>query len=228
MTEYLRRLNEIKVAKLSNEEQPSPALKRADTSQTNGEFCIRLREVVAAAPKFFKTIIKEKNVKYFVEPGTLGSAGVKISDMLKTDSFKTSVELGQDGMAQQAECEVLIGWDSDLFVRRVPEFSCEWNYEKTTRKELEAKTDRLLNIARGCFPQTVEVESDSKELYRHRFVVDGSVLVAGSLYYGEGKDSRITLSVWRYTPKEDQACFAYSTGRKQNSDRELCLRRYPE
>lgn len=221
LTGMVRQLKEIQADKLAKEEKSTPAVKTADASQKGSRFCEQIRSVTAQAATFFTSITKEKKEQWFVEPGTLGSKGVKISDMVPIDEYATPVVLSQELLAVPPQCGIKIGTNQDVALRMVPTYACDWKYDKTTRRELEERTDRLLNLVRGCVGTTTE----TGQLHRHELVADGKVDVSGDLYYGEGKPSRIYLEIKKHTPAEDTACINYSF-RHKTEDRNLCMARF--
>ncbi|QOZ47408.1 hypothetical protein XH89_30905 [Bradyrhizobium sp. CCBAU 53340] len=220
LAQTVKRLKEIQADKLAKEEKSTPAVKTADASQKNAPFCDQIRAVKSHAANLFAGITKEKREKWFIEPGTLGSKGVKISDMAAIDEYATPIAVSQDFLASRAECSIEVGTEKNIALRIVPTYACDWQYDKTNRRELEERTDRLLNLVRGCFVSTTE----AGEFYRHQFVGDDAVDVSGDLYYGEGKPSRIYLKIAKHTPTEDRACIDYSFQRKEQ-DRRLCMSR---
>lgn len=97
--------------------------------------------------------------------------------------------------------------DADITLRIVPTYACE-------------RTDRLLNLVRGCYEKTAE----DGNFYRHDFIADNAAKIVGDLYYGEGKPSRIYLNISKYTPAEDKGCMQYGFHHKPE-DKQLCMRR---
>lgn len=221
LASMVRQLKEIQADKLAKEEKSTPAVKAADASQKQNPFCEQIKSVTAQAATFFAAITREKREQWFIEPGTLGSKGVKISDMVPIDEYATTVTLSQQFLATPAKCAIKIGTEADITLRIVPTYACDWNYDKTTRRELEERTDRLMNLVRGCF----ETVAESGEFNRHEFVADDKVDISGDLYYGEGKPSRIYLEMKKHTPTEDKACINYGF-RKQVEDKRLCMARF--
>ncbi|PDT85747.1 hypothetical protein CO669_31190 [Bradyrhizobium sp. Y36] len=220
LAQMVKQLKEIQADKLAKEEKSTPAVKTVDASQKSAPFCDQIRAVTGHAPNLFAAITKEKKEKWFIEPGTLGSKGVKISDIAAIDEYATPITVSQDFLAARAECAIKVGTDKDITLRIVPTYACDWRYDKTNRRELEQRTDRLLNLVRGCFGSVKE----DGEFYRHQFVGDGAVNVSGDLYYGEGKPSRIYLEIAKHTPEEDRACINYGFQRKEQ-DKKLCMSR---
>jgi hypothetical protein len=223
LAQAVRQLKEIQADKLAKEEKSTPAVKTADTSQKNDQFCARIRAVTAEAPTLFAKITGKKREQWFIEPGTLGSKGVKISDMVAIDQYVTPVSLSQDFLSAPAECAIEIGTADDLTVRIPPRLACDWQYKKTTLRELEQRTDRLLNLIRGCYSRTTE----NGNFYRHEFVADDAVQINGDLYDGEGKPSRIYLQISKYTPNEDKACIRYGIQHKA-ADKQLCMKKHKQ
>jgi hypothetical protein len=223
LAQAVRQLKEIQADKLAKEEKSTPAVKTADTSQKSERFCARIRSVTAEAPTLFAKITGKKREQWFIEPGTLGSKGIKISDMAAIDEYVTPVSLSQDFLSAPAECAIEIGTADDLTVRIPPRFACDWQYKKTTLRELEQRTDRLLNLIRGCYGKTAE----SGKFYRHEFIADDAVQVHGDLYNGEGKPSRIYLQISKYTPEEDKACIQYGFQHKA-ADKQLCMKKHKQ
>lgn len=221
LAQVVRQLKEIQADKLAKEEKSTPSVKTADTSQKNEQFCARIRSVTAEAPTLFANITKQKKEQWFIEPGTLGSKGVKISDIAAIDEYVTPVSLSQDFLAVPANCAIEVGTEPDIALRIVPTYACEWKYQKTSLRELEQRTDRLLSLIRGCYGKTTE----SGNFYRHQFVADDAVQVAGDLYNGEGKPSRIYLKISKYTPDEDKACIQYGFQHKA-ADKQLCMKKH--
>ncbi|RXG91329.1 hypothetical protein [Bradyrhizobium vignae] len=220
LAQLVRQLKEIQADKLAKEERSTPAVKQADASQKNGQFCNQIRSVTGHAATLFAGITREKKVEWFVEPGTLGSKGVKISDMAAIDSYVTPVTVSQEFLVTPAKCVIQVGTDADITLRIVPTYACDWEYLKTTRRELEERTDRLLNLVRGCYEKTAE----DGNFYRHDFIADNAAKIVGDLYYGEGKPSRIYLNISKYTPAEDKGCMQYGFHHKPE-DKQLCMRR---
>lgn len=217
----IRQLKEIQADKLAKEEKSTPAVKAADASQKQSQFCEKIRSVSSEAATLFAAITKEKKEQWFIEPGTLGSKGVKISDIAAIDEYVTPVTLSQEFLSTSAVCAIEMGTDKDITLRIVPTYECDWKYDKTTRRELEQRTDKLMNVVRGCFGATTE----ASDFNRHEFVADGKVAVSGDLYYGEGKPSRIYLKIRKHTPTEDTACIHYGF-QKKAEDKQLCMTRF--
>ncbi|WP_298241455.1 hypothetical protein [uncultured Bradyrhizobium sp.] len=220
LAQTVKQLKEIQADKLAKEEKSTPAVKTVDASQKNAPFCDQIRAVTGHAPNLFAAITKEKKETWFIEPGTLGSKGIKISDMVAIDEYATPITVSQDFLASKPECAIKVGTDKDITVRIVPTYACDWRYDKTNRRELEERTDRLLNLVRGCFGSVKE----DGEFYRHQFIGDGTVNVSGDLHYGEGKPSRIYLEIAKHTPDEDRACINYGFQHKEQ-DKKLCMSR---
>jgi len=223
LAQAVRQLKEIQADKLAKEEKSTPAVKTADTSQKNDQFCARIRSVTAEAPTLFAKITGKKREQWFIEPGTLDSKGVKISDIAAIDEYVTPVSLSQDFLSTPGHCAIEIGTAEDVFVRMAPTYACSWEYQKTSLRELEQRTDRLLNLVCGCYGKTAE----SGNYYRHEFIADDAVQVAGDLYDGEGKPSRIYLKMSKYTPEEDKACLQYSLQHKA-ADKQLCMKKHKQ
>lgn len=220
LAQAIKKLKEIQADKLAKEEKSTPAVKTVDASQKSAPFCDQIRTVAGHAPNLFAGITKEKKEKWFITPGTLGSKGVKISDIAEIDEYATPITVSQDFLAVRPECSIEIGTEKNITIRIVPTYACDWHYDKTNRRELEERTDRLLNLIRGCFGSIKE----DGEFYRHQFVGDDAVAVSGDLYYGEGKPSRIYLKIAKHTPAEDRACINYGFQHKEQ-DKKLCMSR---
>lgn len=223
LAQTVRQLREIQADKLAKEEKSTPAIKTADTSQKNEQFCAGIRSVTAEAPTLFAKITGKKKEQWFIEPGTLGSKGVKISDIAAIDEYVTPVSLSQDFLSAPANCAIEVGTEPNVALRIVPTYACEWKYQKTSLRELEQRTDRLLNLIRGCYGKTAE----NGNFYRHEFVADDAVQVHGDLYNGEGKPSRIYLQISKYTPEEDKACIQYGFQHKA-ADKQLCMKKHKQ
>lgn len=221
LTGMVGRLKQIQADKLAKEEKSTPAVKAADASQKQSPFCENIRAVTSEAATFFTAISKDKKEQWFIEPGTLGSKGVKIGDLVPIDQYATTVTLSQEFLSTPAKCGIQVGTEKDIMLRIVPTYACDWTYDKTTRRELEERTDKLMNLVRGCFGAAVE----SGEFNRHDFVADNKVDVSGDLYYGEGKPSRLYLNIKKHTPMEDKACIDYGFHKKAE-DRKLCMARF--
>lgn len=220
LAQAVKQLKEIQADKLAKEEKSTPAVKTVDASQKNAPFCDQIRTVTGHAANLFAGITKEKKEKWFIAPSTLGSKGVKISEIAAIDEYATPIAVSQDFLAVQPECSIEVGTEKDITLRIVPTYECDWRYDKTNRRELEERTDRLLNLVRGCFGSAKE----DGEYYRHQFVGDDAVAVSGDLYYGEGKPSRIYLKIAKHTPAEDRACINYGFQHKEQ-DKKLCMSR---
>lgn len=208
--EMVKQLDEVKAFKLANEEKPGPTVKRADLSAKDTPFCKQIKSISALAPVGFKPIIGPK------KPDNL------FSGHLQTDQLSTSISLAFDGLAAVTpDCEIMIGnaRQPDIQLRMRPTYHCTWNYEKIKRKELEERTDKLLNAVRGCFSSIEEMDSDDGHK-RHSFTADKSVDVSGVAYYGEGKPSHIRLSIDKYAPDELMACVRWKNGSQR--DKALC------
>jgi hypothetical protein len=223
LAQTVRQLREIQADKLAKEEKSTPAVKTADTSQKNEQFCARIRSITAEAPTLFAKITGKKREQWFIEPGTLGSKGVKISDIAAIDEYVTPVSLSQDFLSAPANCAIEVGTEPNVALRIVPTYACEWKYQKTSLRELEQRTDRLLNLIRGCYGKTAE----NGNFYRHEFVADDAVQIHGDLYNGEGKPSRIYLQISKYTPQEDKACIQYGFQHKA-ADKQLCMKKHKQ
>lgn len=221
VADMMKRMNEIMVEKAANEEPETPAVKQADTSFKESEFCQRIRQVSSQAPTFFKSITGEKKDKDFIEEG-FGLPRIRMRDLLQMDQYNTPIILALDFLSSKASCEIVIGFNSVLVQRVPPTYSCTWDYEKIARKDLEQKADRLFNAARGCY---AEVSEDPQKGWRHSFIAEKSVLVEGNVYFGEGKPSHISLYVRRSTPAADLACAVYLNSKKE-VDREICMQKH--
>lgn len=116
------------------------------------------------------------------------------------------------------ECSIEVGTEKDITIRIVPTYECDWRYDKTNRRELEERTDRLLNLVRGCFGSAKE----DGEYYRHQFVGDDAVAVSGDLYYGEGKPSRIYLKIAKHTPAEDRPASTTASSARSRTRSSAC------
>ncbi|MCJ9732928.1 hypothetical protein [Bradyrhizobium sp. PRIMUS42] len=205
----VRQLDEIKAYKLANEEKPSPTVKQADASAADSPFCKQVKSISALAANGFKPIIGPR------KPDNM------FSSHLQTDSFSASSRLAFDSLSASPDCEVMIGneREPDIQLRMRPDYSCTWNYERTSRKQLEERVDKLLNAARGCFSK-IEEQATDDGFKRHWFIADASVDVSGTAYYGEGKPSHIRMSISKYAPDEAMACIRWKNG--SGKDKALC------
>lgn len=208
-SQTVRQLDEIKATKLANEEKPGLTVKQADASAKGSQFCKQLRSISALAANGFKPIIGAR------KPDNM------FSKHLQTDSFFAISSLAFDDLSAVPDCEVIVGNDRepDIQLRLRPDYTCTWNYERTTRKQLEERVDRLLNAARSCFSK-IEEQGTDDAFQRHSFIADTSVNVSGIVYYGEGKPSHIRMSISKYAPDEDMACVRWKSGSRK--DKALC------
>lgn len=223
VAELWKQLEGVRSDKAANEQRETPAVKQADTSQRDGEFCRKIRSVSAAAPDLFKSIAGKKIQEDFIQKDKeFGLPQVKMVDLTDIQPYEVAVSVTQPFMSVQPRCEIWVGIQKTVFGKTEPNFYCRWQYEKIRRKELEEKADRLINIVRGCYGQIAE---QSSEHSRHAFVGDKTVQIDGQVYFGDGKPSSIYLHLKKYTPDEDDACTRYLLNKKQ-TDYAICAKKF--
>lgn len=200
----VKQLEDIKAAKLANEEKPSVASKKADVAAKDTPFCKQIVSISKMAQVGFKPIIGAKKPDIM-----FGGTAVP----MPVDSFPTSVSPAFADLPMSANCDVTIGnlKEPNPVLRVRPLYSCKWNFERTNRKQLEESADELLNATRGCFSKIEEQKSDDA-YNRHEFIADDSVTISGIAYYGEGKPSHIRLDISKYAPGELMACSRWMNG----------------
>jgi hypothetical protein len=148
LAQAVRRLKEIQADKLAKEEKSTPAIKTSDVSQKRSRFCEQIRSASAHAATLFAAITKEKKDPWFIEPGTLGSGskGIKLSAIVEIDEYVTPLVLDSpDFLSAPARCAIKIGTLKDIIFRVVPTYACEWNYDKTTRRQPVGWVEHLRN-----------------------------------------------------------------------------------
>ncbi|MBR0822807.1 hypothetical protein [Bradyrhizobium liaoningense] len=79
-------------------------MKAADASQKQSPFCEKIRALTSEAATLFTAISKEKREQWFIEPGTLGSKGVKIGDLVPIDEYVTTVTLKRHTPVEDKAC----------------------------------------------------------------------------------------------------------------------------
>lgn len=215
----MTQLNEVMAVKAAKDEPETPAVKRVDASLKQTEFCSRIRDAGAQASTFFRSITDEKKG---ITEEDFGFQGTKLRDLLQRDVYATQIVPALDFLSGKPSCEVTIGFNPVLVQRVPPTYGCTWSYERISRNDLDQKADRLFNVVRGCFDKVAETAVPA---YRHSFVAEDSIQVEGGSYFGEGKQSNISINIRKYTPAADLACAMY-LGSKKEADRKVCMEKH--
>jgi hypothetical protein len=223
VAELWKQLEEVRSDKASHEQRETPAVKRIDASQQDGEFCQKIRSVSTAAANLFKSIAGKKIEEDFIQKDKeFGLPQIKMVDLTQIQPYEVAVSVTQPFMSVQPRCEIWVSIQKPILGRIEPNFYCRWQYEKIRRKELEEKADQLFNIVRGCYGRIAEENSEQS---RHAFVGDDTVKVDGQVYFGDGKPSSIYLHLKKYTPEEDNACARYLLN-EQKSNYATCIKKF--
>lgn len=220
LTSMMTQLSEVMAEKAAKEERETPAVKQVDASLRQSEFCDAIRTAGAQASTFFKSITGEKKG---ITNESFGFQGTKLRDLLQIDVYTTRIVPALDFLSSKPTCEITIGFNPVLVQRVPPTYGCTWSFERISRKDLEQKADRLLNIVRGCFSEVSEAPVQGHS--RHSIVAEKSIQVDGDAYFGEGKPSNISVNIRKYTPAADLACAMYLNSKKE-TDKATCMEKH--
>lgn len=220
LTSMMTQLSEVMAEKAAKEERETPAVKQVDASLKQSEFCNAIRAAGAQASTFFKSITDEKKG---ITDESFGFQGTKLRDLLQRDIYTTPIVPTLDFLSSKPSCEITIGFNPVLVQRVPPTYGCMWSYERISRRDLEQKADRLLNIVRGCFSEVSEAPVQGHS--RHSIVAEKSIQMDGDAYFGEGKPSHISINIRKYTPAADLACAMYLNSKKE-ADKEVCMEKH--